>query len=267
MSARRSGFALIAALLLAVGAGCRQDQGEGQLHARQAALEREAEGLRATLAKLERGEPILPEDAVVVAVSDRVIQDFLAPQLPFEVESDKFKVKLTQGEAVFRGAPALHLSGSISHADHPGLVGEVKAQGALEDIRVEPDTGTLRATIALDHVDLVQMGGLEKYVPGGSLNELARAVRKQLEPRLPVIQIPVKIEQGIELPDVTTGPVRIKGALMPLGVSVADVFAGSGVLWVAVRVVPGELKRTADATPVPAPTPTATPHAAGGGRR
>jgi len=126
MSARRSGFALIAALLLAVGAGCRQDQGEGQLHARQAALEREAEGLRATLAKLERGEPILPEDAVVVAVSDRVIQDFLAPQLPFEVESDKFKVKLTQGEAVFRGAPALHLSGSISHADHPGLVGEVE---------------------------------------------------------------------------------------------------------------------------------------------
>jgi hypothetical protein len=206
---------------------------------------------------------------VVVAVSDRVIQDFLAPQLPFEVESEKFKVKLTQGEAVFRGAPALHLSGTISHLEHPELVGEVKAQGALEDIRVEPETGTLRATIALDHVDLVQMGGLEKYVPGGSLNELARAVRKQLEPRLPVIQIPVKIERGIELPDVTSGPVRIRGALMPLEVSVADVFAGSGVLWVAVRVDPGELRRAADASgaPPPAPKPAATPRAAEGGAR
>ncbi len=236
--------ALAAGLLLGAGAGCTKDRGEGELHARLASLEREAEGLRATLARLERGEPILPEDAVVIAVSDRVVQDFLAPQLPFEVDSDKFKVRLTRGEAVFRGAPALNLSGTISHVEHPDLVGEVKAQGALENIRVEPDTGTLRATIALDHVDLVQMGGLERYIPGGSLNELARAVRKQLEPRLPVVQIPVKVEQGIELPNVTTGPVRIRGALMPLEVSVADVFAGSDVLWVAVRVVPGELKRT-----------------------
>jgi hypothetical protein len=246
MSSRRPGPVLLVALLLGALAACRKDQGEGQLHARQASLEREAEGLRATLAKLERGEPILPEDAVVVAVSDAVIKDFLAAQLPFEADAESFKVKLTRGEALFRGAPAVHLDGTIWHVEHPDLVGEVRAQGALENIRVEPETGTLRATVALDHVDLVQMGGLERYIPGGSLNELARTVRKQLEPHLPAIQIPVKIEQGVELPSVTRGPVLIQGARMPLAVSVADVFAGHGILWVAVRVVPGELARIAE---------------------
>ena len=248
MRSLRFAAAAAAAVLLGSALGCAKDRGEGDLHARQSALEREAEGLRATLAKLERGEPVLPEDAVVVSVSEAVIKDFLEAQLPFEADASSFQVKLTQGGAVFRGSPTVHLSGSIWHTDHPDLVGEVSVQGALQDIRVESETGTLRATIVLDHVDLVRMGGLEKFIPGGSRNELARTIRKQLEPRLPGVQIPVKVEQGVELPSVTSGPVRIRGATMPLAVSVADVFAGSGVLWVAVRVVPGELTRTAAAT-------------------
>jgi hypothetical protein len=237
----------VATALLSAAAGCGKDEGAGQLHARLSGLEREAEGLRAAVAKLERGAPILPEDAVVVSVSEAVIREFLDAQLPFEIDAGSFKVELTQGEARFRGSPGVNLTGSIALAEHPDLVGEVRAQGALEDVRVDPKSGTLRATIALDHVDLVQMGGLEQYIPGGSLNELARTVRKQLEGHLPVVQIPVKIEQGIDLPSVTTGPVRIRGARMPLEVTVADVLAGQGVLWVAVRVVPGELVRDSDA--------------------
>lgn len=248
--------AAAAVFLLATVIGCKRDEGSAELHARQSALEREVEGMRTSVAKLERGEPILPEDAVVVAVSEAIVKEFLVAQLPFEAETDKFKVRLTQGEAIFRGSPAVRLTGTIWRPENPNLVGEVRAQGALEKIRVEPETGTLRATVALDHVDLVQMAGLEKFIPGGSLNELARTVRMQIEPHLPALQIPVKIEQAVELPSVTEGPVRIQGARMPLEVSVADVLAGQGVLWVAVRVVPGELTKIADA---PAP--------AGGGRR
>jgi hypothetical protein len=240
---------LASALLLGGGAGCRQDRGEAELHARLSTLEREAEGLRASLATLERGEPILPEDAVAVAVSESVVKEFLDAQLPFEVDAGRFKVRLTQGEAVFRGSPAVRLTGSISPAEHPDLVGEVRAQGALEEVRVELETGILRATVALDHVDLVRMGGLERFVSEGSLNELARRVRKQLEPNLPAIEIPVRIEQGVELPSVTDGPVRLQGARMPLEVSVAGMFTGRGVLWVAVRVVPGEMTKIAAATP------------------
>jgi hypothetical protein len=247
MRVARAVFAVgVATALLSAAAACRKDEEAGPLHAKLSGLEREAEGLRTAVAKLERGEAILPQDAVVVSVSEAVIKEFLDAQLPFEIDAGSFKVNLVQGEALFRGSPGVNLTGSIAHADHPDLVGEVRAQGALEDIRVETESGTLRATIALDHVDLLQMGGLEQFIPGGSLNELARTVRKQLEGHLPVVQIPVKIEQGIELPSVTTGPVRIRGARMPLEVTVADVLAGQGVLWVAVRVVPGELVRDAE---------------------
>jgi hypothetical protein len=227
--------------------GCRQDRGEGALHARLAAREREAAGLLASLAKLDRGEPILPPDAVVVSVSESVIKEFLAAQLPFEVDTGSFKVTLTQAEAVFKGSPAVNMTGAIAPTGHPDLVGEVRARGALEDIKIDPESGTLRAAVAIDHVDLVRMAGLERFIGGGSLDELARTIRKQLEGRVPEVQIPVKIEQGIELPSVTSGPVLIQGARMPLEVAVADVLAGNGQLWVAVKVVPGELVKTGTA--------------------
>ena len=60
------------------------------------------------------------------------------------------------------------------------------------------------------------------------LDELARTVRKQLAGKIPEVQIPVKIEQAIDLPSVTQGPVRIQGASMPLAVSVADVVRRPG---------------------------------------
>jgi hypothetical protein len=89
---------------------------------------------------------------------------------------------------------------------------------------------------------------------------LARTVRKQLEPHLPAIQIPVKIEQGIDLPTVDDGPVRIRGANMPLAVAVADVFAGQRVLWVAIKITPGELVRPGKVAPSPSAAP-ASPEA------
>jgi hypothetical protein len=262
---------LLGAMVLG-GPACRKDQGEAALHARQSALEREASGLRESVARLERGEPILPQDAVVLSVSEAVVKQFIDAQLPFEAETDKFKVKLTKGEAVFRGSPSVHLIGSIWHVEHPDLVGEVSAQGALATIEVEPESGVLKATLALDHVDFVQLAGLENYIPDASRNELARRVRKELEPRLPPIRIPVKIDQAVDLPTVTDGPVRIQGARMPLSVEMAGVFAGQGVLWVAIRVVPGELSRpelspsapaagskppTRSATASPKPSPSA----------
>ncbi len=235
------------AVALAIGfalASCKQDHGEGELHAQLTAREREAAGLRASLAKAERGDPVLPEDAVVVSVSESVIKEFLDAQLPFELDAGSWKIRLAQAEAVFRGNPAVNLTGSIAPADHPDLVGEIRAQGALEDIQVDAASGTLRARVSIDHVDLLKMAGLEKWVGEGSLDGLSRVVRQQLEGHVPEVQIPVKIEQGIELPSITDGPVLIQGARMPLEVAVADVFAGGGLLWVAVNVVPGELVKT-----------------------
>ena len=68
-----------------------------------------------------------------------------------------------------------------------------------------------------------------------------------LTPEVPSIQIPVKVQQSIDLPAVTTGPVRIDGARMPLQVAVSQVLAGQGRLWISVHFQPGDLVKTADA--------------------
>ncbi len=236
---------LAAAITWALGGnGCRRDEDRGELHARQVALEREVKGLRASVEKLERGEPILPEEAVIVSISEEVVQDMISAQLPTAVELESYTVTLRGVKATFRGSPAVTLDGSIVHKDHPDYSGEVSAIGALDSIQVETTTGTLRATVAVDHVDLLQMGGLEAILPGGTIDELALRVRKRLAGRIPELQIPVKLEQAVDLPAVTQGPVRLQAASMPLAVSVADIMAGQGVLWIAINVVPGNLVKT-----------------------
>lgn len=227
--------------LFGMAAGCAADRRGGELHAQQVALERELSGLRASVAKLERGEPFLPEEAVVVSVAEGVVKEFLAAQLPIAVELERSKIELTHAEASFKGSPSVNLTGSMVHKDHPDFVGEVRVIGALDSITVDSESGSLRAVVAVDHVDLLKIGGLERFLGGRTVDELARTVRKQLAGRIPEVQIPVRIEQAIELPAVTEGPVRLRAASMPLAVSVADVVAGEGVLWIAVNVVPGEL--------------------------
>ncbi len=231
----------VSCLLLALAARCGGGPSTGEHHAKLALLEREVSGLRASVAKLQKGEAVLPEDAVVVSIAEGVVMQFLTAQLPFTIEVESYRIELKDAKANFTGSPAVTLQGAIVHKEHPDYVGEVRAIGALDRVEVDSSTGTLRARVAIDHVDLLQMGGLEKILGGGTLDELARRVRLQLAGKVPEIQIPVKIEQAIDLPSITQGPVRVQGASMPLAVSVADLFAGQGTLWIALNVVPGEL--------------------------
>jgi hypothetical protein len=230
--------------LVGLALGCGRDTRGGALHAKRVLLQREVEGLRESVARLDRGEPLFPEDAVLVSIAEGVVKEFVDAQLPITVELDTYRIELKAATASFKGSPTLSLTGTIVHEDHPDLVGEVSAIGALDSIAVE-ESGTLRAALAVDHVELLRMAGFERFLAGGTVDELARAVRQRIEGHLPPIQIPVKIEPAIDLPAVTHGPVRLRGASLPLTVSVATVVASQGVLWIAIRVVPGEMVKTA----------------------
>jgi hypothetical protein len=227
-------------------AACRGGQGGRELHARLAVLEREVGGLRGTVARLERGEALLPEGSVVVSISEELVTQFVTAQLPFVIGVGRLEVSLNQAEARFAGSPSVNLTGGIALEGHPSLAGEVKAFGTLANIRVDPVNDMLQADVTIDHVDLVKVAGVEAFLAGATVDDLARTVRQEIQGHLPRVQIPVKIEQRIDLPSVTEGPVRIQGATMALSVSVVGVHAGRGVLWVAVRVEPGEFAKKAE---------------------
>jgi hypothetical protein len=249
-------FGAIAMTAIAVAPGCGGGQEEAELHARLSVLEREVEGQREVVARLERGEPALPMEDVIVALDESLVKELLEAQLPFEAEVEGYRIWLDQAEVRFRGSPGVTLRGGLALKDKPRLSGQVRVIGALEDIEVNRETGVLEARIAVDHLDLIEVVGVEGFLGGGVLNTLAQTIRKQIDGHLPGITIPVKVEQGIELPSVTDGPVRIQGATLPLAVGVSQILAGQSRLWVAVHVEPGDLSKTG--TPQRAPGPETT---------
>jgi hypothetical protein len=241
----------LALLLLPAALACSSKfEGGGDLRAQKVVLEREVEGYREAAARLERGEPVLPKEDVAIAIADSLVRDLIAAQLPFEADVDKFHIALRTAEVKFRGSPVVELTGALNLKNRPNLQAAARVIGALEGIAVDPATATLKARISVDHLAIEQVAGFEQLLSGSTLDEVGRMIRLQIKEKLPEIQIPVKVQQSIELPAVTRGPVRLDGARMPLQVAVSQVLAGQGILWIAVHFQPGDLVKTADAPEV-----------------
>jgi hypothetical protein len=242
-------WAIALAALGGVGCG-REFEGGGELRAQKKVLEREVAGLREAVARLERHEPLLPAGDLAVAIDETLLRDLIAAQLPFDAEIGRFQLKLEQAEVLFRGAPTVRLRGRLKRQGNLELEAIVNVVGALDSISVDSTRAALVARIVVDHIGIEKAAGVETLVIGAALDEVARTIRLQLADKLPPIQIPVKVEQSIELPAVTTGPVRIDGARLPIAANVSQVFAGQGRLWVAIHFQPGEITKTKDAPEV-----------------
>jgi hypothetical protein len=241
--------ALAPALAAVVAAACGgRFEGGGHLRAQKVVLLREVEGLREVVARLERGEPMLPVDDVAIGIEDTLVRDLIAAQLPFDADVDRYHLSLKAAEVHFRGSPAVRLRGVLTPRERPDLAAEVNVLGALERIEeIDRSSSTLEVRIAVDHIVIEKAAGLESFLSGAALDELARIVRLKIQEKLPPVQVPVRVQESIELPAVTTGPVRIDGARMPLQVAVSQVVAGQGTLWISVHLQPGDLVKTADA--------------------
>jgi hypothetical protein len=244
----RVAIALTAAATLA---GCsKKYEGGGELRAERVVLQRQVDGLRESVERMERGEPVFPEKDVAVAIDESLLRELILAELPFEAESGPNRLTLAECEVRFHGAPTVRLRGSLARSGAVDLQAAVEVIGAIADIEVDAQSAALKARIAVDHLDIEQAAGIESLVSGATLDELARALRLAIADKLPVIRIPVKVEQAIELPAVTSGPVRVAGARMPIDAGVDGVFAGEGRLWIGIHFQPGELVKTADAPDV-----------------
>jgi hypothetical protein len=234
------------AAALAVAGGCGQGyEGGGELRAQKVVLQREVEGLRESVSRLERGEAVFPMEDIAVAIDEALLRDLIQAQLPFETDVDSLHLLLSQAEVRFQGAPTVRLQGRMTRSGVIDIEAAVEVIGALAQIAVD-DAGTLTAKIVVDHIQIEEAAGIEKLITGATMDEIARRLRLAIAERLPTIRIPVKLEQAIELPVVDEGPVRVAGARLPIDVAVDRVFAGRGRLWVAIRFKPGNFTKTTD---------------------
>jgi hypothetical protein len=239
----------VATIALAALASCSSGkfEGGGALRARKMVLEREVEGLRDTFARMEKGEPVLSEDDVAIAIDEAPLRSLIRSQLPFEMATDKYKIVLKDVDVHFMGAPTIRLRGALTREGVVHVEAVVEVIGTIAKIDIDPLTSTLKATVAVDHLQLDKAAGIEALLSGATMDELARALRHAISGKLPVINIPVRVEQAIDLPAVTEGPVRVAGARMAIDASVDRIFAGRQRLWIGLRIKPGDLVKTTEA--------------------
>ena len=184
--------AAAAALALAAAACGGDFEGGGALHAQQVVLRREVQGLRDIAGRLDRGQTMLPDGDVAVAVEDSLIKDILSAQLPFDADVDRYHLSLKEAEVQLTGSPIVRLRGTLNLLSYPSILAQVNVIGALEKIEVNPATSTLTARIAIDHLGIEKAAGLEAYVSGSALDEVSRMIRLRIKDQLPPVQIPVR---------------------------------------------------------------------------
>lgn len=233
--------------LLSLAACGRAAQGGSELHAQTVVLRREVQGLRDVVARLERGEPMLPDGDIAVGIDDTLVRDLIVAQLPLDLDVGRFHLTLTDATVQFRGSPVVRLSGEFHVREQPTLAAAVTLVGALERIEVDDTASTLRAQVAADHLEIDEARGLAQYLSDDLLEEAAVRVRREIASQMPPLQIPVIVRQQIDFPAVTDGPVRVAGSRLPLEVAVSQVTAARGRLWVSVRVTPGAFVKVAEA--------------------
>ena len=225
------------ACVTVLAAGCGDPyEGASALQAQKAQLERELEGLRESAALVSRGESLIPASDVVVAIQEALIQGLIARRLPIDIEAAPYRMALTAVDVGFNGAPTVQLRGMVSRDGLPGIVVAVKLIGALSRIDVDTTTFTLRAQISADHLEIESTAGVGSLFSGSSLDDVAELLRLELVEQLPVVEIPVRIQEDILIPAVTDGPVQIASVRFPVKASVSRVFAANGRLWIGLHV-------------------------------
>ena len=236
------------ALLLAAAVltGCGDSgAGRARYHAREAVLRREIQGLKDVIAETEQGKPLLPEGHLVVAVHERLVGELLRAGLPQEADVDRYRVRVERAEVSFRGKYSLvTLDGSVSVRGRPSLSGAIRVFGGLDRLELDPATGTLRARVGIDYVDVERAAGLEDLLGGRMLEQVGEKGRETLRALLPPIEIPVRLEPNLSFDEVSQGPVAIQGARLPLQVTVSQVLALGGRLWVSLEARPGAFQKT-----------------------
>src|SRR5512144_117648 len=91
-------WALLPALALSFLACKSRFEGGGDLRAQRVVLQREADGIRGGVSRLERGEPMLALEDVAIAIDDALVRDIIGAQLPFDADVDRFHLSLKEAE-------------------------------------------------------------------------------------------------------------------------------------------------------------------------
>jgi hypothetical protein len=232
---------VLLAIGLSVSAGCglRGPADALRNRARASLLRQQIAGMRTIVARAERGE-FAHSHRLVIAVSESVIQDIVNAQLPrravmrevLDVEIQKARVSCRATQTV------VLLDARVRLAKGPETYVDALVTGGLDRMELNLRHGRLVGRVRLYQLEVSTQAAspLVRMVIEG----IGEPGLKSLSDSLPVIEIPVRLEEEIQIPGFGDGPVVVDPGRLPLKVAVSDAFAFGERLWVLIDISVGK---------------------------
>jgi hypothetical protein len=208
--------------------------------AEEAVLARQTQGLEALIRAAEKG-PLIPFEQILVIVDQALVQDLLSAATPYErTIADKYRLRVESAGVMFEDDFALvRLQGRAAMAGHAfreDASAEVSVYGGLDIVELDPVSGILRGRVKIMAVEARRAAVLGVAAPVERLIEdLGREKLEAFGALVSNLEIPVRLDRRVELPAVgPVGGVRIGSISIPMHVSLTDVKAYGGKLFITV---------------------------------
>ena len=272
----RAGAVVLVALVIALGLLWRpavrpllrhlSNKGAPPPTAQEALIRRQHEGMRNLIARAEAGPLVPAGQHALVGVDQKLVQSLLTALVPADyVISGRYRIRVERATVSFEDGFALvRLEGRASLLGREeDVFADVTVYGDLHVERTQQRADVLQSRIRLLAVDARRVAVVvESRQAEDLVEELGREQLEQFAAMASTLEIPVRQSYQLDVPAAgPDGPVRIDAAAIPVQLTVLDVTAFAGRLWIsmAAAVGPGAV---APATPplpllVPSPVPPA----------
>lgn len=230
--------AVCVALLTVIGGGChKRERPEASLaRSHQAFLSGQIASLKELIRKAEDSE-IVTRDQIAIGISEDVVKTLLHASVPQEtVVGGRLRVRVESAQPAFQGNRAgVLFRARAASVDAPGAFATIDLGGVLEQFKFEG--GKLLARVTLAHFAVVEssVGALGATV----LESLVRKNLGLIQESIPVVEIPVQLEQAIRIGGLTEGAVVAKPGVLPLEISVEQVIPVNKRLWILMAAKAG----------------------------
>ncbi|MEO5616315.1 MAG: hypothetical protein ABIS67_00945 [Candidatus Eisenbacteria bacterium] len=238
--AGRSGLGALL-LVAALSPGCGRPL-ETRVRVEHAILEHKVERLEELLASTRNGR-LVPFDQGLIVIDQALLGKLLTAGLPYEtLVGGQFRIRVLKATVSCDDGMALvRLDGRASFANQPeaGAFAEATVYGALRDFELKPEAGLLRGRVSVVTFETrrVNVLGNDDESVEGLLQDLGELRLEAFQGADYVFDLPVRLVHDVVLPEVgPEGGVRIPEATIPLSVSVVDVKALSGKLWISLHL-------------------------------
>jgi hypothetical protein len=195
--------------------------------------------LEKLVAKAEKGE-LVTQGRIAIGFAETAARSLLDASLPREITlAGRVQLRIESAQPFFRGNNAALLFRATTRGITTGATARLELGGRLVDFRIEK--GQLRASIEITHFKVMEssLGDLASDV----LEALLRDNLRTVSGLLPSLELPVHLEESIDVEGLDEGVVVAQGGGLPLTISLAEVIPVNERLWILLDAKAGPWRR------------------------